>query len=83
MSDSPNRKNEKFESYLFEYTHDGRTCGFEIMASSAEDARARLLRLPYATYCGVVEMRIPVELGIFVKLICWFRNRIAAIRYQV
>jgi len=66
--------NQKFHTYLFEYAHDGQTWGFEIKASSLEDARERLSRLSLANYRGVVQMKVPVELGVFVRIACWFRN---------
>jgi hypothetical protein len=65
---------EKFASYLFEYTHDGQTWGFEIKASSVEDAQARVESIAHADYLGVIHMRVPVELGIVARLTCWLRN---------
>jgi len=66
---------ENWETYLFEYNHDGYTWCFEIKASSPEDARERLNKLPYANYLGTLQAKIPVELGIFVQIFCWLKNR--------
>lgn len=50
----------KFKSYLFHYRHDGADWGIEIVASSPEDARARLKSLSWATYRGEVAATVSV-----------------------
>jgi hypothetical protein len=69
---------EKCETYLFEYYHDGCTWCFEIQASSVDDARERLNKLPRALFLGTLQMKMPVELGAFARLLCWLRNRFTA-----
>lgn len=69
---------EKWETHLFEYNHDGATWSIEIKAPSQQDAQERLNKLLYAKYVGVLQMKLPVELGIFARLLCWWHNRRAA-----
>lgn len=69
---------EKWETHLFEYYHDGATWSLEIKAPSQQDAQERLNKLLYAKYVGVLQMKLPVELGIFARLLCWLHNRRAA-----
>lgn len=68
---------DKWKTYLFEYNHDGSIWCLEIKASSPEDAQERLNRLPYARYMGTMQMTLPVETGIFARLLCWLQNRLA------
>jgi hypothetical protein len=69
---------EELRTYLFEYNHEGTTWGMELKARSEQDALERLSKLPYAKYCGVLQFKLPVELGIFARLLCWWQNRRAA-----
>jgi hypothetical protein len=69
---------EKWETHLFEYNHDGATWSIEIKAPSQQDAQERLNKLLYAKYLGVLQMKLPVELGIFARFLCWLHNRRAA-----
>jgi hypothetical protein len=67
---------ERYETHLFEYEHGGATWTLQIKATSEADARARLDALrDGGSYLGVLQMKLPVELGVFVKLICWWKNR--------
>jgi len=66
---------EQFETHLFEYRHDGALWSLEVKATSAEDARERLLLAANGRHLGTLQMKIPVELGVFAKLICWWQNR--------
>lgn len=66
---------EEWKTHLFEYHHDGATWGFEINAPSQEDAQERLNKLLYAKYVGILQYKLPVELGIFARLLCWWQNR--------
>ena len=65
---------EKWPTHLFQYQHDGATWSIEIPARSEKDAKDRIEKLQNAKYLGVLQMKIPVELGIFARLICWFQN---------
>lgn len=49
-----------FETYLFRYRHDGKEWGFEIKATSLDDAKARLSRMTFARYEGVLKMSIEI-----------------------
>lgn len=66
---------DNWPTYLFQYNHDGATWSFEIPAPSEQDAKARLTKLRDAEYVGVLQMKIPVELGVFARLVCWWQNR--------
>lgn len=66
---------EEWKTYLFEYQHAGATWSMEIKANSEQDALARLAKLSDATYLGVLQMKLPVEFGIFARLVCWWQNR--------
>ena len=66
---------KKWPTHLFEYQHDGGTWSIEIPATSEQDAKERIERLQNARYLGVLQMKIPVELGIFARLICWLQNQ--------
>ncbi len=67
--------NEECKTHLFRYEHNGARWSIEIPASSEQDARARLVKLQDAEYLGVLQLKLPVELGIFARLLCWFVNR--------
>jgi len=62
------------KKHLFSYRHDGAEWGIEILASSPEDARARIAKLPYATYEGEVAATVPARAGFLVPLLVWIRN---------
>jgi hypothetical protein len=66
---------QKWPTHLFEYRHDGATWTVEIPAQSEHDAKERLARLQGAKYLGTLQMKIPVELGLFARIICWWQNR--------
>jgi len=73
---SPSRgaAERKFQTYLFEYEYDGSTWGFEMKASTPEDAEARVQKLPWARYVGELKATFPIGLGWIAKLICYFQN---------
>jgi len=64
-----------FNTYLFSYRHAGAVWGFEIKASSPEDAKARVAKLVFATYEGELVTRIPV--GPFPR---WWARFVGAFR---
>lgn len=66
---------KKWPTHLFEYQHAGATWSIEIPATSEQDAKDRIERLQNARYLGVLQMKIPVELSIFARLICWLQNQ--------
>jgi len=67
--------NEECKTHLFQYEHKGARWSVEIPASSEHDARERLVKLQDAAYLGVLQIKLPVELGIFARVICWLQNR--------
>lgn len=62
------------DTHLFTYRHEGAEWVLEIRAASAEDAKARLARLAWATYDGVLVSKTPASIGFLVPLECWLRN---------
>jgi hypothetical protein len=67
--------NKKWPIHLFEYHHDGAMWTVEIPAQSENDAKERIIRLQDAKYLGTLQMKLPVELGLFARIICWWQNR--------
>lgn len=49
-----------FKRYLFRYNHNGAEWNFKVLATSPEDARARVARMVFAKYDGEVVASIPV-----------------------
>lgn len=47
--------------FLFEYPFDGGYYGFEIIAADEAEAKARLMKLPWAQYKGEVFAKIPAS----------------------
>lgn len=62
------------QTHLFTYRHDGAEWLLEIKANSETDAKARLARLAYASYDGVLVAKIPAALGPLAPLMTWLRN---------
>jgi hypothetical protein len=69
---------EKCNTYLFEYRHDDATWSIDIKAYSQQDALERLDKLQNAKYLGVLQVKLPVEFGIFARLLCRWHNWRAA-----
>jgi hypothetical protein len=65
---------ERMQTHTFSYRHDGKLWALDIRASSPEDARARIGKLTYATYDGVVVARLPVALSPIGVAAVWVRN---------
>jgi hypothetical protein len=53
----------KYRTYLFEYPYKGDRWGFEIEATSPEDAEARFKALPWGEYKGVLVHSFDVPAG--------------------
>jgi len=58
----------EYRTYLFSYYHEGSCWAFEIKARDADDAHARLTRLPYASFDGELIMSVPVPSGILQRI---------------
>lgn len=61
--------------YLFSYQYNGEIYCFEIRAEDPEDARARVMRLAYATYDGEIVAKQPAKFGVVV----WVRNWLSSL----
>jgi len=61
-------KNE-FELHSFEYLHDGGAWIIEIPATSEADAWQRICRMQDATHLGVVQLKVPDNIGLLAKAI--------------
>jgi hypothetical protein len=72
---SPSEK--PFETHLFTYRHDGAEWVLAIKATDADDARARIGKLAYATYNGVGISQTPAVLAPIGMLSVWARNTAA------
>lgn len=66
--------NREWNKYLFQYYHDDSFWNLEIHATSEEDARLRLNKLPNAQYVGVLQMKVPVVVGFLARIVCWWKN---------
>jgi len=67
------------QTHLFSYRHDGAEWVLEIKAYDEQDARARLSRLAFASYDGVLVAKMPVALGPVALLATWLRNAAVAL----
>ncbi len=69
----------KCKTYLFKYYHDGSWWNFELPATDADDAKARVQKLPHAQLEGELMMKLPAVGGWFARAYCvvrnFFRNR--------
>ena len=64
----------EYSTYLFEYFHNDSWWAITICASSEEDARARMKKLPLAKFLGTVQGKIPAQFGWLARLVCWWKN---------
>jgi hypothetical protein len=62
------------QTHLFSYRHDNADWVLEIKAIDEMDAKARLRRLAFASYDGVLVTKIPATLGPAAVLATWIRN---------
>ena len=67
-------KSDRWNSYLFDYNHDGDSWSFEIPARSEQEARERVNKLSNARYLGEIKMTFPGRTGLLARLICRARN---------
>lgn len=65
---------DEFQTHIFSYRHAGRHWQLTIRATDADDARARIGKLAYATYDGVELARIPAALAPVGLMALWARN---------
>ena len=65
---------DHWNSYLFEYDHDGASWSFEIPARSEQEARERVDKLANAKYLGEIQLTVPRRYGVLARLACWTNN---------
>lgn len=65
---------ERLETHLFTYNHDGGQWVLEIQAKDADDARARIGKLAYASYDGVMIAKIPAVTGPIAPFLCFIQR---------
>lgn len=64
----------KMQTHLFSYRYDDREWEVEIKARNADEAKARLARLAFAKYDGILVATVPASLGPVALLATWIRN---------
>lgn len=64
---------ETYQTYIFEYPYKGRRWGFEIMATSPEDAEARFKALQWGEYQGRLIASVDVP-NLFDRIWKWLRT---------
>jgi hypothetical protein len=64
----------QYEKHMFTYRHDGAEWSITLQATNADDARARIGKLAYASYDGVVVSEMPALLAPIGILSVWARN---------
>ena len=68
------KSTDKWNSYLFEYDHNGLLWSVEIPARSEQEARERVNKLSDARYLGEIRLTVPRRYGAFARLACWASN---------
>ena len=67
-----------FQTHLLSYPYQGGQWGFELRATSQEDAEARIAAMHnYGQYDGILMGEIPAGIpgaGLWVRFICWWRT---------
>jgi hypothetical protein len=69
----------EYKTHLFTYRHDGAEWLLTIKATDANDARARIGKLAYATYDGVAVSNTPLVLAPIGIISVWVRNALRTI----
>lgn len=67
-------KNDGCTTHLFRYRHAGAEWQVRLDATDPDDARARIGKLAYATYDGVLVSDTPIILAPLQILSVWVRN---------
>lgn len=65
---------DDFKTYLFSYEHNGSSWGFDVQARSLEEAKARLSKMSYAKYDGVLTASICVPDARRNKFLRWLAS---------
>lgn len=69
----------EYKTHMFTYRHDGAEWVVTLEATDADDARARIGKLAYATYDGVVISQTPAALAPIGIASVWLRNAAASL----
>jgi hypothetical protein len=70
---------DNFRPFLFEYRYAGGIWGFEVLARSVFDARARLSAMANAELKGPVALSVPVRPGLLASQIARLRSVLYAV----
>jgi len=71
----PSLEPEKgWNSYLFEYHHDGSWWSLEIPARNEQEAKERVNKLSDARYLGEIQLTVPRRYGFVARIACWANN---------
>lgn len=65
---------EGWEHHSFSYRFDDKLFSMSIPARSEEEARDRFLCLSNGIYDGQIYGEYPVDLGWYVKFLCWWKT---------
>jgi hypothetical protein len=68
----------EYKVFLFEYFHEGSWWTVKVPATSPDDARARINKMPLAKPVGELVAEFPARLGFLAKVACVVRNFFAA-----
>lgn len=68
-----------YETHMFTYRHDGAEWMLTVQAIDADDARARIGKLAYASYDGVVHSQMPAVMAPVGLISVWARNLAATL----
>jgi hypothetical protein len=66
--------NAEYKTHIFRYRHDGAEWQLKIDATDAEDARARIGKLAWATYDGIAISERPIVFAPLDIAVVWLRN---------
>lgn len=65
-----------YRTYLFRYFHEGAWWQVEMTATSPDDARARMQKLPLAQLDGELVAKLPASAGLIARAFCWLNNSV-------
>lgn len=67
-----------FNTYLFNYHHDGANWSFEVQAKDEEDAKSRVAKMAWAQLDGKLYGKIPVRSSWPARATVWLLNKFSA-----
>jgi hypothetical protein len=63
-----------YQTHMFTYRHDGAEWTLMLKATDADDARARIGKLAYANYDGIVDSQMPAAFAPIGIVSVWAKN---------